>query len=90
MSKSPVITSCHVIRSLPRDLLLERFGRRLERLARECRNLGIPSFGGSGTTWLRFDDDEGRPLILAHLRTTNVGGGDGGYALADDGYERGE
>ncbi len=39
---------------------------------------------------LRFDDGEQRPLILAHLSTTNVDGGDGGCAVADDGYERGE
>ncbi len=70
--------------------VIERLGRRLERVARECRDLGITIFGGSGAASLRFDDGEQRPLILAHLDTSNVDGGDGAYTSDHDGYERGE
>ncbi|PSR28650.1 MAG: hypothetical protein C7B46_19000 [Sulfobacillus benefaciens] len=69
---------------------IKKLGRRLERLAHACDALGIIIFGGSGAATLRFDDGHRRPLILAHLSTINVDGGDGSCAPAEDGYERGE
>lgn len=69
---------------------VQNLGRRLERIARDCWALRIMIFGGSGMASLRFDDDEGPPLILANLNTCNVDGGDGASWEHDDGYERGE
>ena len=61
--------------------LVERLGRRLERLARECRDHGVRIFGGTGTASLRFDDGVGQLLVLAHLAAPNMDGGDGQSAL---------
>lgn len=70
---------------------VSRLGRRLERLAGECRALGIQIFSGSGTASLRFDDNAGLPpLILGDFVAPNVDGGAGVCMLADDGYERSE